>query len=332
MASKICVGAFAATASLSLFGCNSDDGPTTTDKPMPTKTIAELVVGDSDLSALGAALTTANLVSTFNTTDDEFTVFAPTNDAFYKLNGTVNCLLNVPSAMDSLTKLLEYHVIAKAAVQAKDLKPDQSVASLEGAKLNITVDDGTVTVNGDATVTQADIEASDGVVHVINAVLVPPGFDASMCPEKNIAETAGAAGLTNLTAALGAADLVPTFNTVDLGVVYTVFAPTDDAFAALPAGILECALNPDNKDALTELLTYHVAQGYVFSSQLKDGPIPTLDTAAVNVTIDAGTVMINDATVITPNVTTSNGIVHVIDKVLVPPGWACPKSSSTVMV
>merc|ERR1711937_176840 len=106
----------------------------------------------------------------------------------------------------------------------------------------------------------------------------------------------------------------------------------DAAFAALPAGVLECVLKPDNKDVLKELLTYHVAEGYVFSSQLKNGSIPTLDTKSVNVTIDAAGVMINDAMVTMPNVTTTNGIVHVIDKVLVPPGWACPESSSTVVV
>lgn len=337
MASKICFGAFAAATSVSLFGCgsSSDDPSTTSTTPAPTETIAQLVVADSDLSVLKEALVAADLVSAFNNTDEDYTVFAPVNSAFPKLqlNGTVNCLLHVPSAVQALKQLLEYHVIAKQAVQAKDLQPHQSVVTMEGEKLNITVDNGTVTVD-DAKVTQADVEATDGVVHVIDAVLVPPDLNASACPSKSIAQTAiGNDALNTLVSALTKAELVPMFDQVDLNVVYTVFAPTDDAFTALPAGILDCVLEETNKDKLVELLTYHVADGYTFSNQLKNGQsIDTLDNKAVNVTIDGSTVTVNDATVTIPDVTATNGIVHVIDKVLVPPGWTCTKSPSGIVV
>jgi len=237
--------------------------------------------------------------------------------------------------MDALTQLLEYHVIAKTAVQSADLKPEQSVATLEGADLNITVDNGKVTINKDVTVVTADIEASNGVVHLVDAVLIPPPpFDCqSVCPAKSIADTAiGTPTLSTLVTALTAAELVPTFSAVDLNVVYTVFAPSDDAFSAVPSETMECVLKPENENALTELLTYHVSQGYVFSSQLESGPLATLGTDTVNVTVDDNAVMINDATVTIPNVTTTNGIVHVIDKVLIPSGWACPKKSSAVLV
>jgi len=124
---------------------------------------------------------------------------------------------------------------------------------------------------------------------------------------------------TTLVAALGAADLVPTLS--GDGPV-TVFAPTDDAFAALPAALVPCLLLPENKDALTSILTYHVANGDVASSDLTDGQvIPTLlDGQDVTVKIMGdGTVMINDAHVVIPDVDTTNGVVHAIDAVLVPP-------------
>ena len=124
---------------------------------------------------------------------------------------------------------------------------------------------------------------------------------------------------TTLVAALGAADLVPVLSGDG---PFTVFAPTDDAFAALPAALVPCLLLPENKDALTSILTYHVANGDVASSDLTDGQvIPTLlDGQDVTVKIMGdGTVMINDAHVVIPDVDTTNGVVHAIDAVLVPP-------------
>jgi len=124
---------------------------------------------------------------------------------------------------------------------------------------------------------------------------------------------------TTLVAALGAADLVQALSGDG---PFTVFAPTDDAFAALPAALVPCLLLPENKEALTSILTYHVANGDVASSDLTDGQvIPTLlDGQDVTVKIMGdGTVMINDAHVVIPDVDTTNGVVHAIDAVLVPP-------------
>ena len=125
---------------------------------------------------------------------------------------------------------------------------------------------------------------------------------------------------TTLVAALGAADLVPALSGDG---PFTVFAPTDDAFAALPAALVPCLLLPENKEALTSILTYHVANGDVASSDLTDGQvIPTLldgQDVTVKIMMDDGTVMINDAHVVIPDVDTTNGVVHAIDAVLVPP-------------
>ncbi|OEU08038.1 beta-Ig-H3/fasciclin, partial [Fragilariopsis cylindrus CCMP1102] len=133
-----------------------------------------------------------------------------------------------------------------------------------------------------------------------------------------IPSTAIAAGVFDtLVAALSAADLVDVLSG-DEG-PFTVFAPTDDAFAALPDGLVTCLLEPDNKDALTSILTYHVVSGEILSKDLVDGAaVETLQGEDVTVDLTDG-VKINESIVITPDILTSNGVIHAIDAVLVPP-------------
>jgi uncharacterized surface protein with fasciclin (FAS1) repeats len=145
-----------------------------------------------------------------------------------------------------------------------------------------------------------------------------PAAPAEPAPaEGDIVETAVAAGSFNtLTAALEAAGLVETLKGDG---PYTVFAPTDEAFAALPAGTLDDLLKPENKDQLTAILTYHVAEGSVASSDLSDGQmIPTLEGSELSVAISDDAVQVDDATVTAPDVAASNGVIHVIDTVLLP--------------
>jgi uncharacterized surface protein with fasciclin (FAS1) repeats len=134
----------------------------------------------------------------------------------------------------------------------------------------------------------------------------------------DIVDTAVAAGSFNtLAAALEAAGLVETLKGDG---PFTVFAPTDEAFAQLPAGTLDDLLLPENKDQLTEILTYHVAEGSVASSDLSDGQmVTTLQGGELPVAIADGSVAIGDATVTSPDVAASNGVIHVIDTVLLPP-------------
>lgn len=129
-----------------------------------------------------------------------------------------------------------------------------------------------------------------------------------------------AGGFTTLVVALSAADLVETLSGDNSG-PFTVFAPTDDAFLALPDGLVGCLLEPSNKKTLADILTYHVANGKVLSTDLKDGQeIKTLYKGKrVEVDIKREKVMINDATVIAPNVLATNGVIHGINQVLVPP-------------
>ena len=134
----------------------------------------------------------------------------------------------------------------------------------------------------------------------------------------DIVDTAVAAGdFSTLAAALDAAGLVDTLKGEG---PFTVFAPTDAAFEKLPAGTLEDLLKPENKDQLTAILTYHVTGGSVPSSDLSDGQmIETLEGSELPVSISGSTVMVGDATVTAADVEASNGVIHVIDTVLLPP-------------
>ncbi len=119
-----------------------------------------------------------------------------------------------------------------------------------------------------------------------------------------------------LVAAIQAADLATTLSGTG---PFTVFAPTDDAFAALPPGTLEKLLLPENKEALAKILTYHVVSGEVLSSDIKAGAVPTVEGEEVDIAIASGKVTVNEATVTQADVTASNGVIHVIDAVLLPP-------------
>ena len=126
---------------------------------------------------------------------------------------------------------------------------------------------------------------------------------------------AGNPDFETLVAAVTAADLVETLSGDG---PFTVFAPTDDAFDALPEGLLDALLLPENKDALTSILTYHVVSGEVMAADVTAGDVETVEGSTIAITTDGGD-MVNDANVVTTDVDASNGVIHVIDKVIVPP-------------
>ncbi len=133
----------------------------------------------------------------------------------------------------------------------------------------------------------------------------------------NIVETAVANGsFKTLVAAVTAAGLVETLSSAG---PFTVFAPVDDAFSALPEGTVETLVLPENKDQLTGILTYHVVAGKVMSGDLSDGmKAKTVNGAEITIQLNDGKVMINDAEVVLADVETSNGVIHVINKVILP--------------
>merc|ERR1711935_538143 len=206
--------------------------------------------------------------------------------------------------------------IAGAAVRAEDLKASQDVKTLEGQKLHITKAAGSVTVQK-AKVIQADVAATNGVVHVINGVLTPPSTLGAA--EKNIVElAAGIADLSTLVTALKAGKLVTALSGTG---PFTVFAPTNEAFAALPAATLASLLKPANIKQLDAILEYHVIAGAaVRAENLKASQdVKTLEGQKLHITRVGGSVTVQKAKVITANVAAANGVVHVINGVLTPP-------------
>ncbi len=267
-------------------------------------TVADIVINSEDHTTLEAALGAADLVTTLQG-DGPFTVFAPTDAAFAALPaGTVDALLMDP--MGALTDILLNHVVGGTALST-DLSDGQSIVTLNNGKtVSVSINADGVFIN-DAQVTVADVEADNGVVHVIDAVLLPARTVADVIIESE--------DHTVLEAAVGAAGLVPTLNGAG---PFTVFAPTDDAFALLPAGTVDDLLL-DPMGALTDILLYHVVAANALSTDLSnDQVITTLNGASVAVTINSDGVFINDAQVIVADITTDNGVVHVIDAVLIP--------------
>ncbi|MFL3021733.1 MAG: fasciclin domain-containing protein [Candidatus Poriferisodalaceae bacterium] len=318
-------------AVLLLSSCGSDTQDAV--PPEEEEAASEEVVGDiidvavsaGQFPTLVAAVQAAGLVETLKG-EGPFTVFAPTEEAFANalaaLGLTAEQLLADP---DTLTAVLTYHVIP-GTVMSSDLigASDLNVATVNGAEVVVNEDMGTVSINS-ATVVTADIETSNGVIHVINQVLlpaVPPEEEEAASEEVvgDIIDVAVSAGqFPTLVAAVQAAGLVETLKGEG---PFTVFAPTEEAFAnALAALGLTAEQLLADPDTLTAVLTYHVIPGTVMSSDLigaSDLNVATVNGAEVVVNEDMGTVSINSATVVTADIETSNGVIHVINQVLLP--------------
>ena len=267
-------------------------------------TVVDVIVNSPNHNTLEAAVIAANLAGPLSGTGP-FTVFAPTDAAFAALPaGTVAGLLADPQG--ALTDILTYHVVGAEALSSS-LSNGQTIVTLNGKSVTVTINANGVFINN-AKVTVADIQADNGVVHVIDAVLIPPVVTVVdvivNSPNHNTLEAAVvAAGLAGTLSGDGP---------------FTVFAPTDAAFAALPPGTV-AALLADPQGALTNILTYHVVGAEALSSSLSNGQtITTLNGQSVTVTINADGVFINDAKVTVADIQADNGVVHVIDAVLLP--------------
>lgn len=292
--------------------------PEPTAMPEPTATaepelldIVDTAVADGRFTTLAAALEAAGLIETLKG-EGPFTVFAPTDDAFAALpEGTVESLL-LPENKQALTDILTYHVVA-GKVMAADVTMLESATTVLGKDVKITVEDGKVFVN-ESEVIITDIETSNGVIHVIDAVLLPPTEESNTIVDVAVAD----GRFTTLVAAVEAAGLVETLSGEG---PFTVFAPTDDAFAALPAGTVESLLLPENKQQLTDILLYHVVSGKVMAADVVNlTSATTVLGKDLTITVKDGKVFLNDTVeVIITDVEASNGVIHVIDAVLLPP-------------
>jgi len=268
--------------------------------------IVDTAVGAGSFKTLVAAVQAAGLVDTLKG-PGPFTVFAPTDEAFAKLpKGTVASLLK-PENKAKLQAILTYHVVA-GKVMAADVVKLTGAKTVQGEQVDIAVQDGKVNVDG-ANVIKTDIETSNGVIHVIDRVILPA--------DKDIVDTAvGAGSFSTLVAAVKAAGLVDTLKSAG---PFTVFAPTDEAFAKLPKGTVASLLKPENKNKLVAILTYHVVPGKVLASDVvKLSSAKTVNGKSASVKVSDAGVMIDGAKVVATDIEATNGVIHVIDSVILP--------------
>lgn len=267
-------------------------------------TVVDIIVNSDSHQTLESAVIAANLAETLNG-DGPFTVFAPSDNAFDGLpEGALDLIL---ANADQLTDVLLNHVHS-GNVLSTDLSDGMSVSTLNQTNLSVSIDGMTVMIDL-ATVTQADLIATNGVVHVIDKVLLP---DFGQVDTTVYSIIKASPIHTILETAIDAAELGETLSGDG---PFTVFAPTDDAFDALPTGLLDELLA--DVSSLTEILLHHVHSGNVLSTDLTDEmEVPTLNNDVLIVSLDAGVVMIDMSTVIQADILASNGVVHVLNTVL----------------
>lgn len=301
-----------------LASCEKDDDDTTTGN-----TITDVVVRTDDFSTLESAVIKANVQTTLSGTGP-YTVFAPDNAAF-TASGVTTAVLNSLTA-DQARNILLYHTLA-ASVPSGSVPagPNVKVTTASGDSVFVTRNASGVFVNG-VRVSQADINASNGIIHRIGRVLMPP--------VGNIVQTASApgSGLDSLvkavtratTAAGGDPNLANTLSTATL----TVFAPTNAAFTQLLGALSLQDINQIPVNTLLAVLRYHVVGGRAFSSDLANGNLAMLAGGNTTINLTNGTNGgptitgsgngTNRSNITMANIMARNGVVHVIDRVLLP--------------
>jgi len=270
--------------------------------------IVQTAVAAGQFTTLASLLQQAGLVDTL-ATGGPFTVFAPTDAAFAKVpKATLDALAADPA---KLKAVLLYHVVP-GRVTAADVVKLTSAKTAEGRSLAIKVVNGSVFVDA-AQVTTPDVGATNGVIHVIDSVLIPQ--EATATASKTIVQTAVAAGsFKTLASLLKKAGLVGTLQGKG---PFTVFAPTDAAFAKVPKATL--ASLAKNKAKLRSVLLYHVVKGNVPAAKVVMlRSAKTLNGKAVSIRVNGGNVLVGGARVTTADVKASNGVIHVVNKVLIP--------------
>ena len=307
---------------LSMFllqGCNDDDDKVTQEvieEVVTPTTIVDAAVSNGSFTTLVAALQATGLDTVLADTSTKFTVFAPTDSAFALLGeNTIAALL---ADTDTLSDILTYHVISGEVDAASAIAlAGTTVEVANGDKIALSLNGENLLVNT-ATVTTTDIQTDNGIIHVIDAVLLPPA--EMVTPTLNIVETAVANGeFTTLVTALQAANLDTVLN--DNSATFTVFAPTDAAFALIAEETL-AALIADT-DALAKVLLQHVIAGSAVNTvdayALSGNMVETASMAEIALSINMATdkLMFGGANIVMKDIYTTNGIIHVIDAVII---------------
>jgi uncharacterized surface protein with fasciclin (FAS1) repeats len=286
---------------------------------LPVETVADIAI-DNGFSTLTTAIVTAELLPAVTNPFSTLTVFAPTNAAFDNLATALGTDINGLLALPNLSAVLTYHVlgseVASTAINNGDITtPLNNANTIKITKTTL----GSVYVN-QAKVTAADLNADNGIVHVIDGVILPV---------ETVVDLAIDNSFTTLTSAVIKAELVPALSN-PFG-TFTVFAPTNAAFDNLATALgtdLNGILNLPN---LADVLLYHVVGSIALSTDLTNGPITTLQGENVIIDLTTG-VKVNDANVTTADVTSDNGVVHVIDAVLLPGTNTIEEQTSTFEV
>ncbi|MBO6565646.1 MAG: fasciclin domain-containing protein [Pseudomonadales bacterium] len=303
-----------------LQACSSDSSDNSPNPAPPAiveeaTTIVDTAIADGSFTTLVAALEATGLDATLADETGNFTVFAPTDDAFALLGQeTIDALL---ADTDTLSAILTYHVLDSAVdAETAIASAGEKFATVNGAEIALSLDNSSLLVNL-STVTATDIVTDNGIIHVIDAVLTPPAPRGETTG--NIVETAVAAGtFTSLVAALQATGLDTTL--ADESSRFTVFAPTDDAFAMIDAATIEALF--DNPDVLSSILLQHVVTAEVPSVDaftLNGNDVETASGALIPLSINSATdtLTFGGANVTVTDIYTTNGVIHVIDTVIV---------------
>jgi len=275
----------------------------------PSNTVVDIIVNSEDHTLLEAAVGAAGLVDALNG-DGPFTVFAPTDAAVVALTEALGISAEELLALPNLGDILQYHVVAASAFST-DLTDGQMIGTLQGSDVTVSINMDGVFIN-EAMVTVADIAADNGVVHVIDAVLLPPAPVSNTVVDIIV----NSEDHTVLEAAVLAADLAGALSAEG---PFTVFAPTDAAFTALMEALEVSAEELLAFEGLTDVLLYHVVGAQALAADLSDGQeITTLLDEDVTITINGMGVFVNQAMVTVADIMADNGVVHVIDAVLLP--------------
>lgn len=292
---------FALTMPLFLSSCSDDD-----DDPIMTNTIVDIAASDARFTTLVEALTKAGLVTTLQQAGP-YTVFAPTNAAFNDLFNAlgVSGIQDLDAA--TLTPILLYHVVG-ANVLSTDLSTGFVNSLSDGAestKVSIDVDISSgVKLNGSTNVTQADIAADNGTIHVIDAVLLPPDVVDIAINNSDfniLVEAVVHAGLES---------------TLRMAGPYTIFAPTDAAFTSFLNGAGVASITDIPSADVAAVLLNHVVSGNIEASEVMTGMVPSLGTNALDITVSGGVTINTNVNVVVTDVQGTNGVIHVIDQVI----------------
>lgn len=294
------------------------------------KNIVQTAVAAGQFKTLTALVKQAGLAGALSKPGN-LTVFAPTDRAFAALKkNNPELFQKVASDKMLLKSVLTYHVIGKripAAVATTAAKKNLKIKTLQGERIAFSLKNGRIVLNDSARVILPNVRASNGIIHAINSVLVPPSLTAEPAPTKSIVEiAAGNPEFSTLVSLVQKAGLVGAISSAG---PFTVFAPTNAAFEKLakaaPATYAAVVADPA---LLTKVLTYHVVAGAIKSTQAisvaqQNGKVNSLEGEPISFSIKDGKLTLNGtSTVVAADVMATNGVIHVIDTVIVPPSLA----------